>query len=130
MAPYRVYSACLWALLAVSLTGMLYFSSIAEGNNFLPKLNPQVKLHFPCEAVAVSRIWVDDEVFWDYTDTGLMLLDPCGTLELYLDWTDSIVVEWLIRSDNDEAKMIRFRFFPDGTFQPEYKIPESKLREL
>lgn len=85
-----------------------------------------VALKFPCTARAVTRIWVDDEVFWNAVSTGLMMLEPCDTLELHIVWYDSVVVEFFNEDKPDEVTLIRVKLTIDGRLVPLDIIPESR----
>lgn len=89
-----------------------------------------VRFVFPCEAKAVTRIWVDDEIFWDSEAHGLMLLESCDTLEIHVDWYESIVLEWLATNSAGRPVAMRMRLFPNGTMVPEHKVPESQRLDV
>ena len=88
------------------------------------------KLMFPCNAKAVSRIWIDEEIFWDAERQGLMMLEECDMLELNVDWSESIVVEWFATSSTGEIMTMRFRLFRNGVFVPEKSIPTSRKMDV
>jgi len=85
-----------------------------------------VALKFPCTAKAVTRIWVDDEIFWDGEQTGLMMLKTCDTLELHILWYESVVVEYLNQDEQGRVSMFRAKLYVDGRLVPMLSIPEFK----
>lgn len=108
------------------LLTMLLLMGTAEGAEMSAKYD-HARLVFPCDAMAITNIWIDDEVFWD---SGPIWLEPCSTFEISAEWNDSIVIEWIAKTKDGQNKLLRFRLYPGGYMVPEDKIPQSRFRSV
>ena len=105
-------------LLSLLLVGIAQAATINQAN-----------IMFPCEAKAVTRIWVDEEPFWS-SEHGLMLLEKCDMLELHIPWSESIVVEYLYEDPLMGVRFERVRIYSDGRAVREHQIPTARSQRL
>ena len=90
-----------------------------------------IDIKFPCEKkAAVLNIWVDDKRFWDGDELAWIYLEPCAVLEVNVEWVDSVVVEWITYETIFNPELFRVRFYKDGTYQPEARVPGAGDMEV